>query len=71
MTITKKTPEKCLHCGKEKGNHHAITLNCPGGLKHRVMGYTRFIEAQVFEPRTSRKSKAKDKLERKMCAKGM
>ena len=32
---------KCVHCGKAKNMHRAVTLDCPGG-KRTPTGYRRF-----------------------------
>lgn len=40
---------RCIHCGKERGNHLANTLNCPVG-KHTRAGYISFHNTQTFEP---------------------
>ena len=50
-------PSKCKNCGKPKGFHKAITLNCPFGRKHRVLGYTSFYPTQVFEEKESKDGK--------------
>lgn len=41
---------KCIHCGKKKGNHKAISLNCPVGLKTRI-GYLMYDKNKIFEPK--------------------
>lgn len=40
---------KCKICGKKRGNHKAITLNCPMGRKSRI-GYIMFSDKDVFVP---------------------
>jgi len=39
---------RCIHCGKAKNMHRAITLDCPNGKRTRI-GYTTFGPDQ-FEP---------------------
>lgn len=41
---------KCARCGKPRGQHKAITLHCPWGMKTRI-GYTSYEKDQVFEMR--------------------
>jgi hypothetical protein len=48
--------EKCKHCGKAKGNHQAIHLNCP--LPGRG-SFKSFHVSQWFEAKATRKSKKK------------
>lgn len=39
-------PQKCKHCGREKGDHLAKTFNCPFG---RSRSFPNFMDAQFFE----------------------
>ena len=43
--------DTCKHCGKRKGEHKAIGLNCPDTrfMKHRTMGWSFFQKDQSFE----------------------
>lgn len=56
LDFTKKKPVKCIHCGKEKSMHLAVTFHCPQGRAHRTLGYSSFSRTTVFEPRPQRKS---------------
>jgi hypothetical protein len=44
-----KKPERCLLCKHRRGEHKALTLNCPMGKKTRI-GWTTFNRNQVYEP---------------------
>jgi hypothetical protein len=48
-------PSKCKRCGREKGSHKAITLNCPIGRG----SFPSFAMAKVYEPRPPRTKRAK------------
>lgn len=39
---------KCLHCGKEKGRHRALTYACPIPLNSR--SFPHFSPTDVYEP---------------------
>lgn len=45
--------EKCANCGKDRGDHKAVTLSCPVGDKTRV-GYCGFSLTDKFMPDTSK-----------------
>lgn len=47
--ITKRVQKRCRHCGKDVGNHKAISFACPTGVKHRSLGYTQFHARQFYE----------------------
>ena len=49
LNFDKPKKSRCVHCLKPKAVHKANTLNCPQGMKHRVIGYTRFHPTQTFE----------------------
>ncbi len=44
----------CKNCGKPKGDHQFLTLNCPAGRKHRTLGYTNFEKDKVWSNDTGR-----------------
>jgi hypothetical protein len=48
---------KCKNCGKSKGNHKAVTLNCPFNEVRR--GFPNFLKDQVYEPKEPKTSKSK------------
>lgn len=53
LTLSPAPVAKCRHCGRDKGQHRAETLNCPTGR-----GYGRsFIAGQTYEPRRARPKK--------------
>jgi len=41
---------KCMHCGRERGQHQAMTFNCAVGMKTRI-GFTQFSTSTRFEPK--------------------
>jgi hypothetical protein len=47
--------QKCKLCGKERGKHKAVTLQCPIGMKSRI-GYTSYSN-QIFVAKATRKKK--------------
>lgn len=52
IDLTRK-PERCRHCRRIKGDHKAITLECPKGRG----SWPTYITGQVFEavvPRSPR-----------------
>ena len=52
-------PNKCVHCGKPKADHKAVTLNCPFGRKERIVGYTQFHKVWTY---TQKKEEGKKDL---------
>lgn len=40
---------KCKHCGKRKGEHNAVDMACPVGMKRRTVGYTSYSAETKFE----------------------
>lgn len=42
---------KCVWCGRKKGEHRARTMNCPMGKKHRILGFTDFNPTEKFRQR--------------------
>jgi len=47
----------CGRCGKARGNHSAVSLMCPMGRKHAILGYTNFHKVNDFIPKYNRKEK--------------
>ena len=45
-----KLTDKCCLCGKERGEHLAINLNCPIGKKTRI-GNIYYHKTQTFKKR--------------------
>lgn len=57
--------DKCIHCGKSKGNHQAHTFNCPIKVSY-ARNFAGFHADQFFEPKmTTRKPKPKFTLDDK------
>lgn len=57
--MSKRAVVKCSMCKKPKGDHKAVTLNCPMGMKHRA-GVVSYFNTQVFVaplPKVSRRSR--------------
>ncbi len=52
FNFDKTKPPKCVHCGKERGLHKAVTLHCPAGMKTRI-GYTSF-GLTTFKPKVTK-----------------
>jgi hypothetical protein len=50
MMDTKTWNDTCKNCGKAKGHHKAIGLNCPVGERSRV-GYILFHNINFFYPK--------------------
>lgn len=47
-------PPKCKHCGLPRGQHKAVSFQCPAKWSRgRAVGYTHFLET-VFEPKPVR-----------------
>jgi hypothetical protein len=55
LNLDGSSPPKCKRCGREKGSHKAITLNCPIGRGN----FPSFAMAKVYEARTPRNKPAK------------
>ena len=47
--LTRSIEFKCIHCKKAKDQHHAKTMGCPLGKKHRILGNTQFSINNKFE----------------------
>ncbi len=42
--------DKCVHCKKAKGQHHAQSFACPVGSKTRI-GYIHYSKKTRWEPK--------------------
>ena len=39
----------CVHCGKPRYEHKAVTFHCPKGSKHRTLGYMDYSKTDRFQ----------------------
>lgn len=53
-------PQICSRCGKRRGDHKAITLNCPTGIKSRI-GWLSWDKGQVFKEKRRRTTSSESK----------